>query len=697
MIIQNITLSRFKRFENRQITFNKGMNLIWGPNESGKSTLHDGISCALFGRERGQVVENWNGGPCSITLTYEHDGALYQIERNFTEGVLRFSSLSDCQLTNTITDKDDIAAIIGEHLGISSKTVLDNTIFIKQADISRPASSDLTTVGDEIQRIITGTANTSATEAVKKLESARDTVKGKARPTNPREYDKISQRLSVIAEELANAKRSREQITRLSDELTELDARIERDSVRQESLQKLLDRHKRWSELGKRAVELDQRHRDVYTTVKSLKETLENLEKVQSDLQRYVPLVSKDDEIADTLTKSTARISDLELKIAEIESSGETSRSPASGLASILLATGAVITGLAAIATGVYLDTRFLLLLIITGIIVILIIKKNQQAAGRISITRHIADMKASTQNELNQAVTEQQGILNYLGSPDVDNAWVKIKTYRSLRSKANDLEIAYRTLLAGKKQSEWEALEDEIGRELHTVRRELDDDFAGYNPSAEESEKWRSENVVLVGSLPLAIARKHEVTGSLETERRNIRDIASLEGEIEYLHSRKNELEFLHKAYEEAISALNSVTKAVSSEYLPVLSEKTSEKMLSFTGGRYNAVQISPSWEISADSVDRSSLLPSVLSMGTMDQLYFALRLSCGDLLSGDRHLPLILDDPFASFDSERLMNALEALVSISNTNQVLLLTHDPQIRDWVESNPAICPVVFL
>ncbi|MHB1457653.1 MAG: ATP-binding protein [Armatimonadota bacterium] len=697
MIIKNITLSRFKRFENKHIEFAPGINLIWGPNESGKSTLYDGISCALFGRERGQVVENWNSGPTAVTLTYEYDSALFQIERNFTEGVMRYSSLSDCQLTNTITDKDDIAAIIGEHLGISSKTVLDNTIFIRQAEISRPAASDLSTVGDEIQRIITGTANTSATEAVKKLESARDGVKGKARPTNPREYDKISQRLTVIAEELANAKRSREQITRLDNELAELEVRVERDSTRQESLQSLLDRHKRWSELVKRTAELDQRHKEVYSTVKSLKETLGHLEKVQAELQGYVPLVGKDDEIADNLTKSTTRINDLEVKIAEIESSGEGSRSPAGGLGSILLATAAIITGLAAVATGVYLDKRFLLLLIVTGIITILIIKRNQKAAGRISIARHIADMKASTQNELSQSVTEQHGILNYLGSPDVDRAWVKIKTYRSLTSKANDLEIEYRTLLAGKKQSEWETLEDELGRELNTSRRELEDEFAGYSPSTEESEQWRSENAALMNTLPPAIARKHEVTGALESERGNIRDIAALEGEIEYLHNRRNELEFLYKAYEEAISSLNHVTKVVSSEYLPLLSEKASEKMADATGGRYTAVKISPSWEVNADSIERNSLLPSVLSMGTMDQLYFALRLGCGDLLSGDRHLPLVLDDPFASFDCERLMNALNMLVNIAKTNQVLLMTHDPQIRDWAESNPAICPVVYL
>lgn len=695
MELIDLTLSRFKRFENRRIEFRQGFNLIWGPNESGKSTVYDAICCALFGRDRGKIVDNWNGGPCAVTLEYMHDGRIYRLERQFTEGLSKLGTVIDGQLADVIIGKDEIAAKITEHLGIGSRTVLDNTIFVRQADVSRPGTSEMSAVGDEIQRILTGTAHTSATEAVRKMESSRDSVKGKSRPTNPREYDRISQRLSSLAEDLAKAKGSRDCIARMGDELTELDTRVERDSSRQEALRRLLDRHRRWAELKERARELDQRHRDAYTTVKSLSGAVEELQSVQSELQGYASLVGKDSEIAEQLTVTGSKKGELEVRIAEIEGSGETPGSPAGGLAAILLVTGAIVTGMAGLFGGFGIDIRFFLLCIPAAIMAVAFIQIR--ATGKASISKHLADMQAFAQNELNQVHSEEQSILNYLGCQDTDRAWNKICTYRSLAARANDLDITYRTLLAGKTLLDWNTVEADLARELNAVRREIEDDFAGYAPSAEESEKWRSEHATLQNSLPSAIARKHEVSGALEAESRNIRDIASLEGEIEYLHGRRNELEFLHRAYEEAIAALNSVTKAVSDEYLPVLSEKASELMDGATSGRYKSVRIKSGWEINVDCNERSSVSPGALSMGTMDQLYFSLRLACGNLLSEGRTLPLILDDPFASFDTERLHNVLEMLTSLAKANQVILLTHDPQILQWAQSDSGSRAVTLL
>ena len=86
------------------------------------------------------------------------------------------------------------------------------------------------------------------------------------------------------------------------------------------------------------------------------------------------------------------------------------------------------------------------------------------------------------------------------------------------------------------------------------------------------------------------------------------------------------------------------------------------------------------------------------MLSIGTLDQLYFALRVACGELLSAGRKLPIILDDPFASSDRRRLDNVLHLLKVLSGENQILLLTHDPYVLDWARglasSNDASCLV---
>ncbi|MHB0998650.1 MAG: ATP-binding protein [Armatimonadota bacterium] len=695
MELIELAFSCFKRFKDERFQLKPGLNLIWGPNESGKSTIHEGITCALFGRERGKTIENWDGGCCAVSLTYNSDDKVYRIERQITEGKTRFGMVAGDDLIDIYNGKDEIAAEIASHLGISSRAVLENTISIKQADISRPGSSDMSAVGDEIQRILTGTSQVSATEAVKKLESGRDAVKGKARPSNPREYDRISQRLTALAEELAKARGSRDRIAGLSDELTGLDSRLERDSARFEVLKNLLERHKRWVDQKKREDELSQRHKESYATVKNIKDTLYDLEKIQSELEGYAPLVGKDDEIADHLNQIDNRRTELEIRLAEIESSSDDTKSVTSRLASILLITGTLITGLAGLAAGFIWDPRMFLLLLPSAV---LAVKYMQiRTANRISEFRHITELIESARAELAQLDSEQKSILNYLVSPDTDKAWMKIKTYRSLVAKSNEYEITFRAFLNGRKLSDWEVQESNLAREVSAIRRELDDDYTGYAPSTEESESWRSEHASLQSSLQIAQSRKHEVAGALDAERRNTRDMASLEGEIEYLHMRKNELESLHKAYDEAINALNSVTKTVTEEYLPVLSEHASEYIARTTSGRYSGIQVKSGWDVQVNSIDKSSISPQALSMGTMDQLYLSLRLACGELLSSGKKLPIILDDPFASFDHERLNNALDMLVTLASDNQILLLTHDPYTLEWAKSLQDSCNIHIL
>ena len=61
-------------------------------------------------------------------------------------------------------------------------------------------------------------------------------------------------------------------------------------------------------------------------------------------------------------------------------------------------------------------------------------------------------------------------------------------------------------------------------------------------------------------------------------------------------------------------------------------------------------------------------------VSCGTMNQVYLALRLASAQLLTGDADLPILLDEPFAMYDEERLESALRFL--ISSGRQVILFS---------------------
>ena len=61
MKIKELRLKNFGKFTNKEIHFSDGMNVIYGENESGKSTLYTFIRAMLFGLERG-IPDGSTGG-----------------------------------------------------------------------------------------------------------------------------------------------------------------------------------------------------------------------------------------------------------------------------------------------------------------------------------------------------------------------------------------------------------------------------------------------------------------------------------------------------------------------------------------------------------------------------------------------------------------------------------------------------------
>lgn len=94
MKICELMLKNFGRFTDRKITLTEGIQILYGENESGKSTIHTFIKGMLFGMERGRgraangdtfsQYEPWeNPNYYAGRLVFESGGKHFVIERNF--------------------------------------------------------------------------------------------------------------------------------------------------------------------------------------------------------------------------------------------------------------------------------------------------------------------------------------------------------------------------------------------------------------------------------------------------------------------------------------------------------------------------------------------------------------------------------------------------------------------------------------
>ena len=99
-------------------------------------------------------------------------------------------------------------------------------------------------------------------------------------------------------------------------------------------------------------------------------------------------------------------------------------------------------------------------------------------------------------------------------------------------------------------------------------------------------------------------------------------------------------------------------------------------------TGGRFQGV-VAPLGENTLSAVNRNGdrISPDLLSRGTAEQLYLAVRFSyIRHQARKSDPLPVIMDDILVNFDPLRARKAAEAIVSLSASHQVLLFTCHPE-----------------
>lgn len=63
MLIKKLQINNFGKLKNKEITLNSGINVVYGENESGKSTLLDFIVSMFYGinkNKNGKDISNYD-------------------------------------------------------------------------------------------------------------------------------------------------------------------------------------------------------------------------------------------------------------------------------------------------------------------------------------------------------------------------------------------------------------------------------------------------------------------------------------------------------------------------------------------------------------------------------------------------------------------------------------------------------------
>ena len=210
MRLLELHIDGFGKFHDRTISFNDGINIIYGKNEAGKSTLHTFIRGMLFGIERGRgraakndlytKYEPWeNSGTYEGWLRLEKDGTIYRIERRFRK---ENKSLKVINETKGMEEEATPAFISGLLDGLT-ETMYNNTISIGQL---KSATEDgmVTELKNYIANMnTTGNISLNITKATAFLRNQKRALEAGLIPEASREFTALLAEIRNVEAEIS--------------------------------------------------------------------------------------------------------------------------------------------------------------------------------------------------------------------------------------------------------------------------------------------------------------------------------------------------------------------------------------------------------------------------------------------------------------------------------------------------------------
>lgn len=128
------------------------------------------------------------------------------------------------------------------------------------------------------------------------------------------------------------------------------------------------------------------------------------------------------------------------------------------------------------------------------------------------------------------------------------------------------------------------------------------------------------------------------------------------------------------------AMNTIQDISEEIYDSFGSVLNKQVSDIVAKITKNKYTEVRIDDQLRVMVKS-GSSFISMEYLSVGTIEQIYLALRLSIANVLVGE-DLPIVIDDIFVTYDYQRLSQTLGCIGEYMN-RQIIIFTANPGIHD--------------
>ncbi len=345
MIIKLISLHAkgFKRLDlDKPIVFPEGPLLIYGRNESGKSTILEAIHYALYGmplrpskKTSVEDILNYGADVGFVHLKFSIDGEVYEVKRTIQR---KGNNTHELKIIRRDGKKEVITkfgnvnkAILDALHGIDSDALL-NSCMVEQKELGKLESSQKQERIKTISTLLNLEAFTIAEEELKKLERSKeeDLYGSPAKKGIREEVEEWKKKKEEYEEALNKKEEAETRLKEIEKELPEVESRvIELDSKRKavSKIKELLNKIENLEGELSRAVNNVKEAETLKKELEELNEKIKNQENVliaEEKLRHIEELVDRIEKDKELIEREESDIEKLESKLEEIEELDET-------------------------------------------------------------------------------------------------------------------------------------------------------------------------------------------------------------------------------------------------------------------------------------------------------------------------------------------------------------------------------------
>lgn len=629
MIIRHMQ-GTFGTLDGEQLRLDTGLNIIYAPNESGKSTWCAFLRAMLYGidtsqRARAGFVPDkqkyapWSGKPMAGELELEQGGKRITIRRWTEAPNAPLRGFSAVYAGTDIPVPGLTAADAGEQLTGVSAEVFARTAFIGQGGLVVTGTPELER---RISAIVTsGEEASSYTEADAQLRAWLRRRRSGQHGALP----ELEGRITTVEEQLHRLERNAQEQAACAAEIAQTDAELQ-TVTEQMNAARQRQRRAALSSMGEEK-----------SNLRTLEQTLEQARRDaaarRTALEQTHFGVQTPDEAGETAERDAQRAESL-------AGTAEHGGKPYFWIAALVLAALCAALGYL-VAQPLYYAAIALAVLAVVLLIVARSGKKRAQ-----------------------QASAALGKLLRSYGAQDADGIYYQAEVHRA----------AYRACAAAMQaeQKAAAALEDAREHQCETHERLLQS--LDFESGTGEAAALYQRKCALESVRTRLRTQQAQLTGAALA----IGDPMALGSEHAQLLEQRDALERQYAAIALAIETLGRADSELQSRFSPRLAQKAADYMDYLTDGRYDELVLARDLSAKARSADDPTPRDTAyLSAGTADLLYLSVRLALCELTCpADDPCPLVLDDTLVNFDDARAKRARALFREIAQHRQVILFT---------------------